>query len=852
MQRVMNATQFLLVSLGVAAILGCHPMDDVAWSIEEYGTVSVSAPMLVPVEKVQGFAFDLDKTAEFYFKAPRVEGAIRMIQQRSLDVQFAMQVQIEELLGSLAELKKVKNAAKAEELQAKLTKQALALAALQQASLGAGGAAAIEANPLLKVGLDAVAQSLGISLDGDSGSDDADKEDDQGDVGPEEVPDNAAPDQTVDEVMEDAPADDAAPAATSNGEANDSATEEEKKEFKSLLPLKRPAQDVLTGKKFTDPLGAYDGPIDISPRQAISLAANDKMTQDLFKWFAHPNGYGKNKKAYFCMLTVSCQPGYWTKKNFAADVMVTTEYAKGGKLENALANRRKKNSNSNASTIFTPEPLSFPIESHARGGTGLARGNTPGPSTSESSGDFVTSSSEFYDNSSKKDPFLDNFRRPLVAAVYPMVDSQVLDLRHSQREQLASAISLALVGLGAQAEALIDDIRRLERDAQTRTAVTVGSAYSAGGYNFGFRIEPRFVAIENPGRFRGGPGNRLEATQFPAMVLVFADKDELSTSVGGTVKEGGYDQIVFNVESRWLPKDWLTGLFYRQSESKMLRRAHLLDEQRGRISGKRTRTIGSPNHPPFGDMGDLEYATLKRRRWALAAAGLGSTVAVALPSVDPKKELKVKNPCALYHGWDNATSTFVIEGTGFSESNIKGATIGNRNCAVTVLSSKAVAIAVDAWGDLTYPYYQSHPTPVNSNGYKGHPNYPSDKKHPRHLYCGSKCTCNSQKSSNAIPNKTHNYHAHNNAEIVLVTTSGPLSAGTVLFNWHYKMNQPKSRPSVSLERDNIGNIIGVKVTGEFAKATYLLEAIKEALKSGSNIDLKFDASGKIEASTKVK
>ncbi len=753
MQQRVYVTRFLMMSLSGAAIFGCHPMDDVAWSIEEYGTVSVSAPMLVPVEKAQGFSFDLDKTAEFYFSAPRVEGAIRMIQQRSLDVQFAMQVQIEELLSSLAELKQAKNAAKADELQAKLTKQALALAALQQASLGAGGAAAIDANPLLKVGLDAVAQSLGISLEGDTDSDtdetdDSDEDEDQGDAEAEEAPDDAEPDQTVEEALEDAPA------ITSNGDSDDGSVEESDKEFKSLLPLKRPAKDVLTSVKFSDPLDAYDGPIDISPRQALSLAANDKMTQDLFKWFAHPNGYGKNKKAYFCMLTVSCQPGYWTKKNFAADVLVTTEY---GKQHGSWANSES-------------------IQK-TRGGPAV--------------GGYDWSSSENPNLGSARPQFSDSFRRPLVAAVYPMVDSQVLDLRHSQREQLASAIALAFVGMGAQAEALIDDVRRLERDAQTRTAVTVGSAYSAGGYNFGFRIEPRFVAIEDPGNFRGGPGNQLEATQFPAMVLVFADKDDLEPSVGGTAEKGGYDQVVFHIESRWLPKDWLTGLFYRQSESKMLRRAHLLDGQRGRISGHRKRVLGSPNLLSFNKMGDLEYATLKRRRWALAAAGLGSTVVMPLPTVEQKPKpspIKVTVPAESHRGWKNALSTFVVGGENFNENNIKGATVGNRDCAVEVLSSKAVGVFCDAWGDQSFP---------------------------------------------------------EEVDLVLATTQGPKPAGRVKFDQHYEMARPIARPSVTLERDGGGNIIGVKVTGDFQKATELLNAVKEALECCGDFSVQVDASGKV-------
>lgn len=755
----MKSTRMVVLASIVGCFsFGCHPMDRVARSIEGYGTISVSAPLLVPVEKAKNFDFDLDKTAEFYYSVDRVEGAIRLVQQRAFDVQFAMQVQVEELMSSLAELKQAKTAAQSEAVQKKLTRQALAVAALQQLAMGGAGADAISANPLLKVGLDALAASVGLGTGGEQG--------DQGNVAPEDVPDDAAPPETMEEAVADAgPQDGGEPSVTPETDeavdgAGADAGEGDKPAFKSLLPLDRPAKSVLTSPQFSAPLGQFEGPIGISPRQALLLSANDKMTQDLLKWFAKPNGFGKNKKAYFCMLTVSCQPGYWTKKNFAADVLVTTEYGKNcGGCEDPKCcppNDPKR----------CPPPGKDEAKLQGLGGGSL--------------GGYAGSSTANPASGGGRPAFSDTFRRPLVAAVYPMVDSQVLDLRHSQREQMASALSLALTGFGAQAELLADSVERLERDAQTRTALTVGSAYSAGGYNFGFRIEPRFVAIEDPSDFRGGPGNRLEATQFPAMVLVFADKDDLSVEVGGTGKNAAYDQVVFHVESRWLPKDWLTGLLYRQSERKMQRRARLLDRQRSRLNALAS----------GGPMGDLEYATLKRRRWALSAAGLGSTIVMNLPRVTSPATAPVPSVVRKdYSGWDNALSTFVVSGDHFSDATVKGAVVGGRACAVKVLGSKALVVACDAWGDATLP--------------------------PRE------------------------------GDLEIATTFGAKSVGKVTFDRHYEMNRKKARPSVTLERDSAGNITGVKVTGDFDNAKKLLDAIKEALECCDNFDLQIDASGSV-------
>lgn len=66
---VVLSTDLALAATAGLFCFGCHPMDRVAWSIEEYGTVSVSAPLLVPVERAKGFAFDLDKNAKGLLEA---------------------------------------------------------------------------------------------------------------------------------------------------------------------------------------------------------------------------------------------------------------------------------------------------------------------------------------------------------------------------------------------------------------------------------------------------------------------------------------------------------------------------------------------------------------------------------------------------------------------------------------------------------------------------------------------------------------------------------------------------------------------------------------------------------------
>ncbi len=284
-----------VIHLGIGAILfsGCAGkthLDKVATSIAKYGSMTVSAPILLDVEQADTFSFDLDKSATFYFDAPRVEGAVRLFTQRSVDIQVATKIQLEELARAIATLNSAPTPAAADAAKSQITKIATTLGALNQFAPGGAGAAGIMADPALQAGMSFLMDSL--EMQGESAQ--ATKEAE------------GAPPETLEE-----------------------ATGGEQGEFLSVLPFSsRPAQGVLNSEKFTDPLERFSGQVSISPRQALNLAANDKMTQDLLKILAKPEGFGNNKKVYFCIMTVACQPGYVTRTGYAGDVLVSMEYGR--------------------------------------------------------------------------------------------------------------------------------------------------------------------------------------------------------------------------------------------------------------------------------------------------------------------------------------------------------------------------------------------------------------------------------------------------------------------------------------------------------------------------------------------
>lgn len=889
-------------------------LDPVARSIYKYGSVTVSAPILVDVNRASGFKFDLDKPATFYYDHARVEGAVWLFQQQALDMQTALSAQLEELSSAMALLEKAPTGGNAEIGMEKLQKVLMTLSALKHLGPGGGGFNDIMNDPALKAGLAWLMDTL------------------QGEAAAYKPP------QSVAEAIAKA-ADD--PADNKDEEGSEDKSEDgapEESDFKSVLPITtRPAQSVLYDKKFSAPLGHSTESVTLSPRQTLLLAANDKITQDLLRWLSKPEGYGDDKTAYLCIMTVACQPGWKTRRGYAADVTVTMEYGRSKaspegfeiirnklKLANAyvdaamkglkeeldleqasdwaakaksltdeaggLLSKIAKDSSQTNNAYRALEMLEEASRASASVGnlvTALSNADikqeikilreweeegkenkrklaslTPGSKeyneqlkkTKEDHDALMGIRKEYFEtgspdrvNALKKAANESNayservmllsrllstltgggvahpaslsnssgielasamnrdfFLRPMVTAVYPMIDAQVLDLRSSFRDQIAIAAQLTLMGYGGQIQQLMDYVKQTEQDASSMTARTIGSAYSANGYNYGFRVEPRYAAIENPVQPDSRPGYTLESTQFPAMVLLFADKAAIASRAGGKASDSeAWDHVVFHTESRWIPMvgQWPFGWRHATiSEDRLIRRARNLDyvlnqlPQYGNNTASGNTNLQSAASPgnwqnkenQTNTMGQLEWSTLYRRRAALAALGLGSSIAVRLPEYEKKDSndsqqktesitvtVPEKTP---FSGWKNTVTTLLITGSGFSDKTILGANVGGRDAAVKVLSKGALVVVIDPWG-------------IQAN----------DSKHP----------------------------------IAIATNDGVKQAGTVTFNKTYKQKKPDEPPSVKIKRDERGNIIDIIVSGTWTNAREVLNGIKEALPPNS-------------------
>ncbi|MCH8146418.1 MAG: hypothetical protein IH987_00260, partial [Planctomycetes bacterium] len=233
-----------------------------------------------------------------------------------------------------------------------------------------------------------------------------------------------------------------------------------------LTTEQRPALRAV-GREFTPPLAFPGQAFSLSAREAILIASGDVMTQSLLRWFVQPHGNKqRNYELFFCPMVVSVQPGYQTRDRYLADITVNVDmgrYDDNGKLQ-------------------------------------------------------LLSDSHSYKDSSP----------PIqVAGVFPVIDSQVLDLVNSRRQLFSTAFQLSILGFGQQADFFLDYARKLEQDAQTKTALTTASAYTAGDTAFGFRVEPKFVASKDPTRLVTEPGRILESKTFPAFAAILVDRRHL-------------------------------------------------------------------------------------------------------------------------------------------------------------------------------------------------------------------------------------------------------------------------------------------------------------------------------------
>lgn len=305
--------------------------------------------------------------------------------------------------------------------------------------------------------------------------------------------------------------------------------------------LDRPdVRDTLTSTQFTGfqgLLGTAFG-TNFSPRvnnrSALITAGGDVAVEAIFRLLGQPQKAGEymGKELMFGAATVAVNPGWRTRKGFAANVaaMVHIEYRPARREVVDRVMGASANQLSEGVRIRLGDSYDYPASQLAAFGLPTNATHIQIRATK------TNSDSATVPNIVEKIPFDWDYTNapslsPLVFAVSPMTDVETLDLASSTRRQnelvLALALSYAQAGMSAQGNFLEQFVKRREGDFRTRNAIAAVNSYSMSGGLFGFEIGPRFRAVNNLDNPKPKSGEVLDRQTFPVLLIVGVDKASL-------------------------------------------------------------------------------------------------------------------------------------------------------------------------------------------------------------------------------------------------------------------------------------------------------------------------------------
>lgn len=149
-----------------------------------------------------------------------------------------------------------------------------------------------------------------------------------------------------------------------------------------------------------------------------------------------------------------------------------------------------------------------------------------------------------------------------VSAVSPMTDTQHLQLANSQRQRKERALQLAIAlqsaGLDAGAKLFYEHLQDLEKDILTDNREVSVTAIASGN-QFGYEIGPELWSQTDPTASKPKPGYRLVRQSFPTLILLGFDDEQFKPRLkcdaekldaAPTVVE---PQLHFQQTRRWIP-----------------------------------------------------------------------------------------------------------------------------------------------------------------------------------------------------------------------------------------------------------------------------------------------------------
>lgn len=493
----------MVVGLAMLTALGCHDpyagaikvgreIEPVAKGLEEFGTISMSSPLLtVPGDT---FAFDLNRDPEQYYNEARadIHAAAALFSQRAADTQlgFQLRASTRQLLENEAALAQYR-----EELMAFRRKQALQDMAASLDSI----------LPMLDLGEEPTPLDVATAL-----QDSADRLA-TGVSGPETRPEFPELGGEFPAIAED------------------------------VLPATRPAQEVFASQTFRDFMGLL-GPemtLAMPNRAAIITASGDKATEAMLRFLGNPAKADqlKDKVILFGVSMVSVNPGHRTYRGYGGEISVSATFECGA-VRPALRGELRDARGQNRLDEVTELLLDWEQEGFARAGEVYQR--------------LMTIPQDVWLQPSGES---DRFPIVAAVSPMTETQALDLQSSVRRQKAFALKIALALSGLGAEQQAQLfqDWADRLEQDVASRSAVNVVTAYSNSGGVFGFRVVPRLKALADPASRRTRPDLILEPLSFPALIIMGIDPDDLRLRYRS--EDSGLVEPLLKLRqtTRWIP-----------------------------------------------------------------------------------------------------------------------------------------------------------------------------------------------------------------------------------------------------------------------------------------------------------
>lgn len=300
-----------------------------------------------------------------------------------------------------------------------------------------------------------------------------------------------------------------------------------------------------------------DGSLSLTDRVALTIAQGDNAMEAIFRTLGNADKLGTYDRVFYGVSLVSVNPGWRTSENYNAQLTITPkivmkparekieslyiEKNKGSCVSHLLqANRTERKKPTILQTIDKLRKEAWEKKvSDAR--ATIKYGTAPKEAMEaakkiadehrknpEKTGEVSTACDDFDINRLEEIGIKE--QSLIITAISPLSTPQTLDLSFSKRDQLEFSLALALAlrsaGQEVQAKTFLDYAKSIQADYQTiseENSINIAS----NGLELAIEVGPKLKALKSAGK-SDSAGRTLERQTFPVLLLVGLYKDDFN------------------------------------------------------------------------------------------------------------------------------------------------------------------------------------------------------------------------------------------------------------------------------------------------------------------------------------